>query len=363
MSDQKAVVAVPLEFQPKSLLLTGGAGFIMSHVADNLLNAFPELQLTVLDVMDYCASEKNLASAMKTGRCQLVKGNITNRELILHLMHTCDFDSVIHGAAQSHVDLSFGDSLSFTMTNTYGTHVMLECTRQYNAKQQDAGRKGIERFLYICTDEVYGSNPDDQCTETSLRKPTNPYSAAKSAASDICHAYIQSYGLPVIETRGNNTIGPRQYPEKLIPKFVSLLMDHRPVPIHGKGDSKRSLIDVLDCADAIVTILTKGKVHEIYNIEAGVEMTVMEITEALLQQFHIPREKWPDYIKYVEDRKFNDKRYFIDGSKLHALGFTPQHTLEQSLNRIVTWYKANRDYWPHADTALVAHPKLTQYVR
>lgn len=347
------------EFIPRKILVTGAAGFIMSHVVDCLLSTYPEVQVIVLDVMDYCSSEKNLEAAFTSGRCKLYKGDICNFDLVRLILSSEMPDSIIHGAAVSHVDLSFGDSLKFTQVNTIGTHVMLEAMKMHNETEKTSK---IERFIYICTDEVYGS-VDSQCHENSIKQPTNPYSASKAAASLICNSYIESFGLPIIETRGNNTIGIRQYPEKLIPKFVSLLLDHRPLPIHGNGTAMRSLIDVQDCARAIVTILSRGKIHEVYNIEAGVEMSVLDITKTLLRKFGIPEEKWDCYIKYVNDRAFNDKRYFIDGSKLRNLGFEPKVDLEESLDIIVKWYSNNREYWPNTQGALEAHPKLSQYMK
>lgn len=349
-----------MSFIPRRLLITGGAGFILSHVVDTALAKWPEVRVVVLDKMDYCANVKNLKLALDTGRCALIQGDVCNVELVRYLLRSKCIDSVIHGAAMSHVDLSFGDSLAFTSVNTLGTHTMLECVKNHNDEQSLGGQTGIERFIYICTDEVYGSN-SHQCDESSYRRPTNPYAASKSAASDICHSYIKSYGLPIIETRGNNTIGPRQYPEKLIPKFVHLLMQGKKLTIHGKGKAKRSFIDVLDCAEAIVTVLERGKIHEIYNIEADVELSVMEMTRKLLQEFGVEEKEWDKHITYVEDRTFNDSRYWISGEKLKGLGFKPRYELKDTLARIVAWYRKNANWWPNIAPALEAHPKLINY--
>jgi len=353
-------MSTPEQYRPKTLLVTGAAGFIMSHVVDEALRRYPQCRVIVLDVMDYCATTKNLEAAIATGRCHLVRGDVCNMDLVMHVLETELPDTIIHGAAASHVDLSFKNSLRFTRSNVLGTHVMLEAMRKHNHERGAHGHD-VRRFIYIGTDEVYGS-VDEQCHERSLKQPTNPYSASKAAASSICNAYMRSYGMPIIETRGNNTIGPRQYPEKLIPKFVTLIMQGKAVPIHGEGDQKRSLIDVEDCARAILTVLERGVIHEVYNIEAGMEMTVTGITEKLLSVMGVPQEAWSAHVTHVRDRDFNDKRYFIDGSKLRALGFKARVGLDESLRRIVDWYRVHTNYWPNSERALVAHPELTDHM-
>lgn len=347
-------------YQPFRILLTGGAGFIMSHVTDQLLQDFPECFIVVLDVMDYCSSDKNLQEALATGRCKLVRGDVRNMELLTYVLESERIDTVIHGCAVSHVDLSFGDSLVFTDVNTKGSHILLESIRRYNSTSKEESR--VKRIIMVSTDEVYGSQ-SEQTHESSPFDVTNPYSASKAAMECFCQAYSKSYKLPIIITRGNNVMGERQYPEKLIPKFIELTRRGAPLTIHGGGQQQRSYMYVKDVASAFTTIIKYGKIHEKYNIEAGCELTVTEVAHRILAEFKIPEEEWADRIRYVEDRPFNDQRYFINGDKLRELGWQPVYEFEGALKDTVRWYIDHPDWWANTESALVAHPKLTQYVR
>lgn len=347
-----------VDYVPHRILLTGGAGFIMSHLTDKLLNDFPACSVIVFDVMDYCASERNLADAFATKRCKLIKGDIRNFEFVSYLLASERIDTVIHGCAISHVDLSFGNSLKFTEVNTYGSHVLLESIRVYNTSAKET--EGVKRCIIVSTDETYG-NALLQCDEKSNLFPTNPYAASKAAMEQMCHAYIKSYNLPLIITRGNNVYATRQFPEKMVPKFIHLLMQCRPLSIHGSGTQKRSLMHVDDACAAFSLILSKGVTHEVYNMESHEELTVLQVAQKLLKAFDIPEDKWDYYIKCGPDRLFNDQRYFIDGQKLRNLGWRETRTFDESIPSIIQWYKDNKEYWPNTQSALVAHPTLDSY--
>jgi UDP-glucose 4,6-dehydratase len=348
------------DYVPRNILVTGAAGFIASHVVDKLLVDFPKCQITILDILDYCSSKKNIESAIATGRCKLVVGDIRNMNLISYLLIQETIDTVLHFAAISHVDLSFGDSLVFTQVNCYGSHVLLEGIRLYN---QTTPNKGVERCIMVSSDEIYGSQPG-QSSESSPRAPTNPYSASKASMECICNSYMKSYGIPIIITRGNNCYGPRIFVEKVIPKFITLLEAGRPLPIHGNGTQRRSFMYVSDAAAAFSIILQKGQVHQVYNIQSGEgeEFTIMEVAQKLLKHFKIPEDKWNNYIKNVDDRAFNDQRYFIDGKKLRDLGWKPVVDFDSGIDITIEWYKSHHKYWDNAESALADHPKLTTYL-
>jgi len=242
---------------------------------------------------------------------------------------------VLHFAAYTHVDHSFGNSLLFTKNNILGTHVLLELAKKYS----------VERFIHVSTDEVYG-NKNELSTEESILAPTNPYSASKSACEHLVMSYYISFGLNVIITRGNNVYGPRQYPEKLIPKFITHLRGGENCPIHGSGSQRRSFLYTEDVVRAFDLILHKGVIGEIYNIGAEKEYTVLEVFERLVG------EMYPDEFeanierkKFVEDRDFNDHRYFISSEKLIALGWKQKVKFDEGLRKTAEWYSENPGYF------------------
>ena len=313
----------------KNLLVTGGCGFIGSNFINYVGDTFPDITITNIDKLDYCSREDNvyLTKSYKFYKC-----DINNIEFVLHILKENNIDTIIHFAAQSHVDNSFGNSLSFSQDNVLGTHSLLECVRKYGK---------IERFIHISTDEVYGEVEKEHtgCTETSLLNPTNPYAATKAAAEFIVRSYYYSYKLPVIIVRGNNVYGPRQYPEKLIPRFITNLLDNKKCTIHGRGDSIRNFIFAKDFARGVVTILQKGEIFNIYNIGTSNEFSVMEITNILVKRLK-PDDNVDDWIVYVEDRLFNDKRYCIDNSNLRELGWEEQTKFMDGLEETIEWYTA-----------------------
>jgi UDP-glucose 4,6-dehydratase len=350
---EEVKVAAAEVFVPQRCLVTGAAGFILSAFVDRILDAYPHVYVVAYDIMDYCASERNLAGAFRTGRCKLIKGDIRNRGLLDYVLRTERIDSVVHGAACTHVCHSFNNSLQFTDVNVHGTHVVLEAVRAYNEEEKKEQRQGVARLLFCNTDEVYGSN-EHQCKEDALLAPTNPYAASKMCGAAYCSAYIKSYNLPIIESRGNNVYGPRQFVDKVMPRFIRRLERGQTLTIQGDGKQLRSFMHVSDTAEALLCMLTRGKVHGIYNIESNDEITVIELAHRLMQAFGDEDEAArTERLEMVPDRPFNDQRYWVDGSRLREdTGFTPRVELETGLRETVKWYREHPTYWPNEEIAL-----------
>lgn len=302
-----------------NLLITGGCGFIGS----NFINYyFPKqganFNLINLDALYYCADVNNVDKTIQNNKNYVfVKGNLCDSNLITKLLKDHSITHVIHFAAQSHVQNSFEDSLQYTHDNILGTHTLLECCRKY-------GR--IKKFVHVSTDEVYGEsmNSVDELhkTEHSVLCPTNPYAATKAGAELIAQSYCHSYKMPIIITRGNNVYGPNQYPEKLIPLFIKLLKEDKKVTIQGQGTSVRAFLHAYDTARAFEAILERGAVGEIYNIgcDEGMEYSVMDVAKILIG-FIKKTDNYDEWIEYIEDRPYNDMRYYISNSKVKALGW------------------------------------------
>ena len=313
-------------FSPTNLLVTGGCGFIGSNFINYYKEKNPDVKIINFDKLDYC-SEKNGINHDK-----LVIGNLKNKDLVVHILNEHDIDTVIHFAAQTHVDNSFGNSLEFTIDNILGTHTLLECCRVYNK---------IKRFIHISTDEVYGEVDIDHkgCTEKSLLNPTNPYAATKAGAEFIARSYFYSFNMPIIITRGNNVYGPRQYPEKLIPKFINQLINNEKCTIHGKGETRRNFIYVDDVVKAIEIILQKGIINNIYNIGTNNEYSVSEIADKLIKYLK-PNDKVEDWIQYVTDRNFNDYRYAIKSNELYDLGWKEDTNFDNGFEYTIQWFQS-----------------------
>lgn len=313
---------------PNRILVTGGCGFIGSHFINHYFDSNPKCQIVNFDAMYYCASETNVREDIRNSdRYNLVKGILQSHDL-LEIICAYEIDTIIHFAAQSHVQNSFEESLQYTKDNVLGTHALLEATRKYGK---------IERFIHISTDEVYGESMlegDNKKTEESVLCPTNPYAATKAAAELIVQSYYHSFKMPIIITRGNNVYGPNQYPEKLIPRFVKLLREDKPVTIQGDGSNKRAFLHVYDVCKALISIIERGILGEIYNIGADDhhEYSVEEVAYRLIELVHpedaSQKQKW---ITYVEDRPFNDKRYYISNSKLKSLGWEIEMNFDEGL--------------------------------
>jgi dTDP-glucose 4,6-dehydratase len=315
-----------------NLLITGGCGFIGSNFINNY---FPKNKLNKLiniDALYYCADINNINEEIRNNNDYIfIEGNICNNELITRILNDYQITHIIHFAAQSHVQNSFNDSINFTYDNILGTHNLLECCKQYGK---------IVKFIHVSTDEVYGEsmNTIDEThkTEHSILCPTNPYAATKAGAELLAQSYNHSFKLPIIITRGNNVYGPNQYPEKLIPKFIKLLKENKKVTIQGDGSNIRAFLHANDTANAFELILEKGEIGEIYNIgcDDGMEYTVLEIAKILINLIK-HTDNYDEWIEYIEDRPFNDKRYYISNQKLKDLGWEIKESFYDSLLKLL----------------------------
>uniref|UniRef100_A0A7S4W8S4 NAD(P)-binding domain-containing protein n=1 Tax=Ditylum brightwellii TaxID=49249 RepID=A0A7S4W8S4_9STRA len=339
------------DYVPKNILLTGGAGFIGSHAAINLCKKYPDYQIVVYDKLDYCSCLANLSEVERFRNFKFVKGDICSPDLVSYVLKEENIDTIMHFAAQTHVDNSFGNSFNFTHANIYGTHVLLESANRCPT---------IKRFIHVSTDEVYGEGEDfetDPMQEEHVLEPTNPYAATKAGAEFLVKSYHRSFKLPVILTRGNNVYGPHQYPEKLIPKFTNQLLRDMPLTLHGDGSNTRNFLYVTDVANAFEVILHKGQVGHIYNIGGKNELPNLQVAKDLIRLMG-KEDKEDELVTFVPDRKFNDLRYTIDSSRLHKLGWVELMTWEEGLKTTVEWYKKYTSRYGNIDAALVAHPRL-----
>ncbi|KAF3934575.1 ADP-L-glycero-D-manno-heptose-6-epimerase [Dactylellina cionopaga] len=330
------------KFEPapdvKNIMITGGAGFIACWLVRHLTTTYPDAyNIVSFDKLDYCASLNNTRMLDTHSNFTFFHGDITEPEDVKRCMKEHNIDTIFHFAAQSHVDLSFGNSYQFTDTNVYGTHVLLECAKSAE----------IKRFIHISTDEVYGEVPDDgdDLLETSILAPTNPYAASKAAAEMLVNAYYKSFKLPVIIVRSNNVYGPHQFPEKVIPKFTCLLNRGGKLLLHGDGKHTRRYLFAGDAADAFDTILHKGIIGQIYNVGSYDEISNIELCQRLIKEFGMPAEKYDDIVHHVIDRPFNDRRYAVDGSKLRKLGWDQKTKFEDGLRTTVQWYRQFGEKW------------------
>ena len=316
----------------KNLLITGGCGFIGSNFINYYYYKNNDVNIINLDAMYYCANENNVNEEIrKSPRYFLIKGNLCSADLLNHLLSNYKIDTVIHFAAQSHVQNSFEDSLKYTYDNILGTHTLLECCRKYG---------NIEKFIHISTDEVYGESmlsvDEEKKNEQSILCPTNPYAATKAGAELIANSYRFSFKVPIIVTRGNNVYGPNQYPEKLIPRFIELLKNNKKVTIQGDGSNVRAFLHAFDVAKALELILEKGIIGEIYNIgsDEDKEYTVLEIAHMLIRLIK-NTDNYNEHIEYIEDRPFNDKRYYISNEKVKNLGWNIEKDFVEGLKELI----------------------------
>ena len=301
-----------------NLLITGGCGFIGSNFINYYFKNNINVKIINFDAMYYCAREDNIIEEIRNGpNYVLIKGNLCNTDLVSNTLNCYNITHVIHFAAQSHVQNSFEDSIKFTHDNVLGTHTLLECARKYGK---------IEKFIHVSTDEVYGESmleeDEKHKTEHSVLCPSNPYAATKAGAELLAQAYYHSYKMPIIITRGNNVYGPNQYPEKLVPLFIKLLKEDKKVTIQGDGSNVRAFLHSYDTAIAFECILNKGNIGEIYNIgcDEGMEYSVLEVAKILIKMMK-NTENYDDWIQYIPDRPFNDKRYYISNMKVRNLGW------------------------------------------
>ncbi|KAH0624493.1 hypothetical protein JD844_031989 [Phrynosoma platyrhinos] len=326
----------------KRVLVTGGAGFIASHVVVSLVEKYPDYMIINLDKLDYCATLKNLETVSEKHNYRFVQGDICESSFIKELFETEKIDIVLHFAAQTHVDLSFLHKLEFNYVNVYGTYILVGAAYEAN----------VEKFIYVSTDEVYGGSCGQEFDESSPKKPTNPYATSKAAAECFVQSYWERYQFPAVITRSSNVYGPHQFPEKVIPKFISLLHQNRKCCIHGSGLQRRNFLYASDVADAFLTILKKGQPGEIYNIGTNFEMSVTQLAKELIHLIKntssdAETEYWMDYVK---DRlQFTSTLSRIQTFEFEKCRMTYFLTL-------VEWYQENFHNWKNAEKALEPFP-------
>ena len=310
------------------LFVAGAAGFIGSNYVRWLLDHSDD-EVTIFDKLTYAGNMESIRDIVDDRRCRFVRGDICDADQVLEAMR--GHEAVVHFAAESHVDRSIADPYAFVRTNAYGTNVMCDVARQV----------GVQRFLHISTDEVYGSIDVGSFSETDALCPRSPYSASKASSDLIALSYVTTYALPVVVTRCSNNFGPYQFPEKLIPLFTTNLLDGKKVPLYGDGGNVRDWIHVEDHNSAAHLVLERGDIGQIYNIGAHNEVTNQDITRLLLRLC----DRDESFIEPVADRLGHDRRYSVTTSKIESLGWSPQHSFEEALAETVEWYRSNRAWW------------------
>jgi dTDP-glucose 4,6-dehydratase len=310
-------------------LITGGAGFIGSNFIHYLLRKYEDIKIINLDKLTYAGNLDNLRDIENDKRYKFIKGDVRNKSLVEKIIK--EVDIVVHLAAETHVDRSIIQAGEFILTDVYGTYILLEACKNSN----------IKLFIYVSTDEVYGSIERGSFKEDDTLNPSSPYAASKAGADRLSYAYYKTYNLPVIIIRPCNNFGPYQYPEKIIPLFVTNALENKPLPVYGKGDNVRDWIYVEDNCRAMDYIIEKGKIGEVYNISGGNEITNLELTYKILSILNKPK----DLIKFVSDRLGHDKRYSLNCIKLKNLGWMPKFKFEDALRKTVLWYMENIWWW------------------
>ena len=311
------------------LLVTGGAGFIGSNFVGHFLRKHPDDSLINLDKLTYAGNLENLRDVEKESRYKFVHGDIADPKLVREVIQ--GVDAVINFAAETHVDRSIMEAGDFLRTDVFGTFTLLEAVKEL----------GIPRYVQVSTDEVYGSIEHGAFKEDDPLNPSNPYSASKAGGDLLVRAYWKTHKLPVLITRASNNFGPYQYPEKVIPLFITNALEGRPLPLYGDGRNVRDWLYVLDHCEAIDLVLRKGVEGEVYNIGGGTEVENVVLTEKILRLLGKPES----LIQPVKDRPGHDRRYALDCGKLKALGWRPTHEFDGALRETVRWYEANEAWW------------------
>ncbi|MBI2138810.1 dTDP-glucose 4,6-dehydratase [Candidatus Woesearchaeota archaeon] len=310
-------------------LITGGAGFIGSNFIRLLLQRYPDGKVINLDKLTYAGNLNNLKDIENDPRYEFLKGDICDEKIVEKACKGVDI--ILNFAAESHVDRSISGPAVFIKTDMMGTQVLLDAVRKFK----------IKRFIQVSTDEVYGSIQKGSFKESDNLMPSSPYSASKAAADLLVHAYIATYKVPAIIVRSTNNFGPYQYPEKMIPLFVTNLLQGKKVPVYGDGLNVRDWIYVLDNCEAILHVVENGELGGIYNIGGGNEKRNIDITRVMLRHMG----KGEEVIEYVKDRPGHDLRYSLDCDKIHALGWKPRHSFEKALKETIDWYSSHQGWW------------------
>lgn len=333
----------------KTLLVTGGCGFIGSNFVRQQIQTYPDIAIVNVDKLTYAGNLENLADIENDPRYRFEKGDICDRDFIDRVLTSSSIDAVINFAAESHVDRSILDSGPFIQTNIVGTQVLLDASRKAN----------ISRYLQVSTDEVYGAlGEDGYFTEDTPLAPNSPYSASKTAADLLVRSYFHTYGFPAVTTRCSNNYGPYQFPEKLIPLFISNALKDEALPVYGKGNNVRDWIHVLDHCRGIDAALRNGEPGEVYNFGGNSELQNLELTFKLLDAIGKPRT----LIRHVADRAGHDFRYAIDTTRVeHELGWKPQIDFETGLRSTIDWYLANKDWAERIQSGQYRDYYETQY--
>uniref|UniRef100_A0A5F4WCU1 TDP-glucose 4,6-dehydratase n=1 Tax=Callithrix jacchus TaxID=9483 RepID=A0A5F4WCU1_CALJA len=358
MGGDKSAAAPSPEAAAGSSVNVSGERAVSQNVVAELLGAFQTISFTELGFAELgdvggrlggtLGSSRRLCEAGPGDRRCWFHGDICDSHFVKLLFETEKIDIVLHFAAQTHVDLSFVRAFEFTYVNVYGTHVLVSAAHEAR----------VEKFIYVSTDEVYGGSLDKEFDESSPKQPTNPYASSKAAAECFVQSYWERYKFPVVITRSSNVYGPHQYPEKVIPKFISLLQHNRKCCIHGSGLQTRNFLYATDVVEAFLTVLKKGKPGEIYNIGTNFEMSVIQLAKELIQLIketnsESEMENWVDY---VNDRPTNDMRYPMKSEKILGLGWRPKVPWKEGIKKTIEWYRENFHNWKNVEKALEPFP-------
>jgi len=315
----------------KTYFVTGGAGFIGSRFVNFILDKYEDIKVVNIDKLTYAGNPENIKHLADDERHIFCKDDICDEQRIIELFQLHKPDYVVNFAAESHVDRSIGKPEDFIQTDVFGTFILLEASRKHK----------IKKFIQISTDEVYGSTLGDPFREIDPLMPSSPYSASKTAADRLAYSYFKTYDLPVVITRASNNYGSHQYPEKLIPLFITNAIDDKPLPLYGDGQNVRDWLYVEDHCAAVDFIISSGVDGEVYNVGGGNELTNIIITETILKM----TDKSSDLIKFVDDRPGHDRRYALDCTKLIDLGWKAETNFENAMKYTVKWYEDNRSWW------------------
>ncbi|KAM4559814.1 dTDP-D-glucose 4,6-dehydratase isoform 2-T2 [Odontesthes bonariensis] len=323
----------------RTVLVTGGSGFIGSHLVCALVNGHPEWRIINLDNLDYCCSPRSLESIEDQTNYTFIRGDVCNSRLVNHIFNTENIDVIFHLAAKTHVESSFKSPPSFQRVNVDGTGALLAAAHQ--------ARHPPQRFIYVSTDEVYGAGVEEVFDESSPMRPTNPYSATKAAAEYLVRSYWDQYQFPIIITRSNNIYGPRQFTEKVIPRFLTLLQMNKKCTIQGTLPISRHFLFVSDAISAFRLVLEKGIVGEIYNIGTSCEIPIVQLAQELVRTVkNVPDSEVKDWLEFVPERQLVDLRYPIKSEKLQQLGWRAEVSWAEGIRQTVKWYQDNPNFWP-----------------